>query len=155
MAFFSPRLCLLLLLALLAVSCAHPPAFFAATPAVQVFAQAEAAVETRSVVCRVGEAVVLELDENRTTGFAWDVASLPPQLGEPAVTRMAAGASAATPDQTEKAVASPAPVGAPGSIRYEFPAAQAGQGVLVLAYRRAWEHDVFPIRLLVGLVDVR
>ena len=83
----------------------------------------DASADGSDISIPVGEHVVLTLDENRTTGFAWQVVS----GAEPVL--------ALHGDTFEP----PATLGAGGSHVWDFEASQSGQAQLKLAYARAWD----------------
>ncbi len=89
-----------------------------------------AADGTRVALARGAEVKIL-LDANPTTGFQWQLpANLPPEL-EQIGERIYVGKGA-----------DPRMVGAGGVNVFRFRGVQAGQAVLQLEYRRAWETGV-------------
>lgn len=156
----SPLVLLAVLVTLLVAACSHPPAFFAvaapvATPsACSPTASADRAftpldIETAVYTAdgAVGDTLSLTLDDHPTTGFVWEVVSLPPQITLAGQERLAA--RGAEPREGSGRV------GEPGVVRYRFAAVQPGQGVVVLAFRRPWETDKAPARVVVAHVAVR
>jgi inhibitor of cysteine peptidase len=85
-----------------------------------------------TVALAVGDSLVVTLESNASTGYAWEVvAPLPESLeqeGEPEYF--------APEDQDV--------VGAPGAQEFTFAVVSAGTGALDLAYVRPWEEDVEP-----------
>lgn len=95
------------------------------------------------VLLQPGDVVVLELEANPSTGYGWIVdaaaaAGVIEQVGEPSM-----------------ALSHPGAVGGGGTQTWRFRAAKAGQGVLRLDYRRAWEQGVAPVRSVSWNVQVR
>jgi predicted secreted protein len=72
---------------------------------------------------RIGESFVLELPSRPTAGYAWEV-SRAPDVAVLKEERMRPGGVAA---------------GAASVQEFEFAAARAGEGTLVLLYKRPWE----------------
>jgi inhibitor of cysteine peptidase len=83
-----------------------------------------------TITLNTGDALLIELDGNITTGFNWIPAPQDPvllnQVGETKVTSES--------DQ----------LGAPGKIVLQFKAVTQGQTLLHLDYKRSWETDVAP-----------
>jgi inhibitor of cysteine peptidase len=88
--------------------------------------EASTAIETNS-----GNAIILTLDSNPTTGYGW-------QLGQPLSSGVLVFVSSEyLPSPTDL-------VGAPGKEIWTFKAVKAGKAVIVLNYVRSWEKDVAP-----------
>jgi inhibitor of cysteine peptidase len=91
-----------------------------------------------------GATLVVRLDANRTTGFAWTWSASTPGVltaaGEPAYESAAAPAGTA---------------GAGGAQVFSFTAAAPGTTTLRFAYARAWEKDVPPARTVTYDVTVK
>jgi inhibitor of cysteine peptidase len=83
----------------------------------------------REVVLAVGDAVVISLAENPTTGFRWDLVAKP----EPAC-------------QLVKSTFEPAmgPLGKGGTHRWQYQAVRSGTAEIALEYRRPWERNTPP-----------
>jgi inhibitor of cysteine peptidase len=88
-----------------------------------------------------GETLVVTLESNRTTGYAWRVREVPDCLDQEG-----------EPEYDTKG--SPGMVGAPGEETWRFTAADADDGTLVLEYVRSWEEDEPPASLFELDVDV-
>jgi inhibitor of cysteine peptidase len=96
----------------------------------------------KTVQLAVGGSLVIDLEENASTGYAWQTTgSLPLML-------KAAGDKATPSGQGGL-------VGAAGRRSLTFTAAQAGTGELRLAYARPWEKGVPPAKTFVVTVVVR
>ena len=102
----------------------------------------------RRVQLREGEALVISLEANPSTGYAWQVdrgplaaqsQSILVQTGESFETPSAQGSTDVEPSATM-----PLMLGAPEIQTLRFQAAQAGETRLRLVYRRSWEEDVPP-----------
>jgi len=79
----------------------------------------------------VGDLLEVRLPGNPTTGYAWDVITLPPLLQK----------------QKEPAHRSDSQrIGAGGITSFVFRVAVVGEGTLDLAYRRHWEKDTSPLK---------
>lgn len=92
-------------------------------------------------VLRVGDALVVRLPSNPSTGYSWSIRS----SASPVLAR--AGRAYVPPDGEL--------VGAPGTARLRFRAVAVGRGTLRLAYVRPWEHDAAPARAFALRVVVR
>ena len=78
----------------------------------------------RVIFVAAGDSLTLELHENRTTGYRWEVAELPAFM------------------RVEEATYRPAVpplAGAPGVRRLRFAIDAAGSGTVLLRLRRPWE----------------
>lgn len=84
-----------------------------------------------SVKLRNGGELVISLESNPSTGFAWVIAEPPPAALE----------SQGDPEYLPPAGATPA-VGAAGTEVFTFKATAAGTAELTLEYRRGFEPDV-------------
>jgi inhibitor of cysteine peptidase len=89
-----------------------------------------------------GDTLILRLDGNPTTGFTWvvgqnDKSVLPEQ-----------GKHKYVPQGNGK-------VGAGGVFEFKFKAEKAGKSDLVLEYKRPFEKDVAPAKIIKLSVDVR
>jgi inhibitor of cysteine peptidase len=102
----------------------------------------------RAVQLREGEELVISLEANPSTGYAWQVdhgplaaqsQSILVQTGETFETVEGQGSTDVEPSATMPPV-----LGAPEIQTLRFQAAQAGQTGLILVYRRPWEEDVPP-----------
>lgn len=102
----------------------------------------------RAVQLREGEELVISLEANPSTGYAWQVdqgplaaqsQSILVQTGEAFETPQAQGST-----DVEPSAKMPLMLGAPEIQILRFQAAQAGQTTLRLVYRRPWEEDVAP-----------
>lgn len=100
----------------------------------------------RRVQLREGEALVISLEANPSTGYAWQVdrgplaaqsQSILVQTGESFETPRPQGSTDVEPSATM-----PLMLGAPEIKTLRFQAAQAGETRLSLVYRRPWEEDV-------------
>src|SRR5450759_690824 len=95
----------------------------------------------KTVQLAVGGSLVIDLEENASTGYVWQVEGAPPVL-------KAAGDKATPGEQGGL-------VGAAGRRILTFTAAQAGTGELRLAYARPWEKGVPPAKTFVVTFVVR
>ena len=83
------------------------------------------------VTLDAGQKLVVRLESNPSTGYSWEVVGVP---------RVLEGPAAPTHEQNSEAEGV---VGAAGTDVFTFIASDdAGDGTLVLAYRRPWETDV-------------
>jgi inhibitor of cysteine peptidase len=80
----------------------------------------------KTVELAVGGSLVVDLEENVTTGYAWALQGSVP------------GALEAAGDE-QKAAADTGAVGAAGRHIFTYKAAKAGEGKLTLVYARPWE----------------
>lgn len=84
-----------------------------------------------AVLLATGGTLVVTLESNASTGFAWAVEGEPPlpleMQGDPQYVEPEGGL-----------------VGAPGTQVFTFVAVAAGEGTLSLAYAREWETDTAP-----------
>jgi inhibitor of cysteine peptidase len=84
-----------------------------------------------AVTLDAGQNLVVRLESNPSTGYSWEAIEIPGVLEGP---------SAPTHEQDSEAEGV---VGAAGTDVFMFTASDnAGEGTLVLAYRRPWEQDV-------------
>jgi inhibitor of cysteine peptidase len=83
---------------------------------------------------RRGQILVIELDSNASTDYAWEIVEDGSPVLEPA------------PVPARAAPAVPPMPGAGGTSRWRYRAAQAGATTLRLVYRRSWEKGVEPVR---------
>lgn len=83
----------------------------------------DASANGQKIVVPLGETFQIDLSENRTTGFRWEMEA----DGEPACVLVS--------DRYEAADGVP---GRGGRHCWEFQAKQSGESVIALAYRRAW-----------------
>jgi inhibitor of cysteine peptidase len=97
-----------------------------------------------SVTLAVRQELGLKLDANPTTGYSWAV--VPPL---PDVLTVVDSGTYHAPPESEPGM------GASGTTSFVFLAVKPGKGVLSLAYRRPWEHDVTPDRTVRVDVEVR
>jgi len=101
----------------------------------------------RAVQLREGEELVINLEANPSTGYAWQVdqqllaqsQSVLVQTGESFDTSRDRGST-----DVESSATMPLVLGAPEIQILRFQAAQAGQTALRLVYRRLWEEGVAP-----------
>ena len=86
----------------------------------------------RTFVLNVREKLDVEIEENPTTGFTWEVTQIPALLelkGKEYV-----------PDEPRR-------MGSGGRQTFHFVVARAGSGSLRLELRRPWEREIKPARL--------
>ncbi|MGC9336403.1 MAG: protease inhibitor I42 family protein [Anaerolineae bacterium] len=99
----------------------------------------------KQVVLQEGQALVVTLDANPSTGYRWDVAepedAVLSLVGEPEFESGAEGQGDL--------------VGAPGMQTLRFEAKDRGKTTLTLVYHRPWETDVEPLETLMVEVEVR
>jgi inhibitor of cysteine peptidase len=84
----------------------------------------------KTITLKTGEALLIELDGNITTGFNWIPAPQDPLL------LSQVGDNQVTPESNLP--------GAPGRIVLQFKAVAQGQTLLHLDYKRSWETGVAP-----------
>jgi len=94
----------------------------------------------KTVELEKGQGLVVVLEGNLTTGYAWEVAEVDEQVLQP-------GEITFKPQSDLE--------GAPGAFTIEFRAAGEGQTSLGLVYRRSWEKDVKPLETFTVQVVVR
>jgi inhibitor of cysteine peptidase len=87
---------------------------------------------SRSIRLKVEGKLEVDLEENPTTGFSWQVASFPSLLE--------LKGSDYLPDAPQRC-------GSGGRKVFHFVVARPGSGSLRLEYRRSWEKDVEPARV--------
>jgi inhibitor of cysteine peptidase len=91
-----------------------------------------------------GQAVVVTLDSNATTGYSWVVADVDNnvlrQVGDPVYA---------------SSNSNPKVLGAGGAQTFRFEVASAGTTTLKMVYRRPWETGVAPIKTFTVQVAVR
>jgi inhibitor of cysteine peptidase len=100
-----------------------------------------AADNGRRVELKKGQALVITLEANPTTGYTWEVA----EIGERILRQVG---------ETEFKPESKA-VGAPGVQILRFKALKSGQTTLKLVYHRPWEKGVEPLQVFSIQVIVR
>ncbi len=100
-----------------------------------------AASNGKSVTLKKGDTLVVRLAGNATTGFAWQIASLPRSLKKTG--------SSYVPTKTAKPV-----VGSGGTYVFRF-AARTGAGTLRLVYRQPFDKKTPPARTFTLRVGVR
>ncbi len=88
---------------------------------------------------RVGEVLVVRLDENPTTGYLWQHAIFPP------------GALELVDSKVERKGELP---GAGGTRRFTFSATHPGAARVILSRRRPWEPETAELERLELTVDV-
>jgi inhibitor of cysteine peptidase len=101
----------------------------------------------RAVQLREGEELVINLEANPSTGYAWQVEQGPLAQSQPILVQTGeAFETAGAQDSTnfEPSAATPLMLGAPEIQILRFQAAQAGQTSLRLVYRRPWEEEAPP-----------
>jgi len=86
------------------------------------------------VELKTGQTLVVSLESNPTTGYAWEVAEVDDTLLQ------SQGEAEYTADKTGGEPL----VGSGGTQTFRFSAADAGETTLKLIYHRAWETDVEP-----------
>jgi inhibitor of cysteine peptidase len=96
----------------------------------------------KTVELAVGAPLVIDLEENATTGYSWALQGSVP------------GALTVVGDE-QKAAADTGVVGAAGRHTFEYKAAVAGQGELTLVYVRPWEKGVAPVKTFTVTVVVK
>ena len=87
----------------------------------------------REIVMHRGDVLAINLNENATTGFRWEIHSKPEGLRESVSPQEGSEATPRLPGQ--------------GTTRhFRFQALHKGAGEIHLQYRRSWEHDKVPAR---------
>ena len=81
----------------------------------------------QSFSCAVGDTVVIELTENPTTGFRWDLVANDPHI--------------LSPIGDDYSIAPSGNIGGGGKRTLRFRVLKAGTVALKLVHRRAWEVD--------------
>lgn len=102
----------------------------------------DAARSGASLTLRTGEELVVRLDANRTTGYAWTWTEGPAGV----VAHVGAPLYETAPDGA---------AGAGGTEVFTFRAAAPGTTTLRFAYARSWERDAEPARVATYSVTVR
>jgi inhibitor of cysteine peptidase len=92
----------------------------------------------------LGQEVALHLEANATTGYRWEVV----QPVSDVVLVVDNGTYREPPDPDAR-------VGAGGSTSFVFRAIRRGKAVLDLVYRRPWERDVAPAKIVTVNLEVR
>lgn len=91
---------------------------------------------------RVGEQIVITLEDNPSTGYTWEAKDLDTGMftiaGEPTFIS-----------------SNPGQVGSGGTLTLSFKAEKPGTGSLTLVYRRPWETGVNPIKTFTVNVTVK
>ncbi len=82
---------------------------------------------------KVGGTLIVDLEENATTGFSWAVEGAVPDVLQKA-------------GDEQQAAADTGVVGAAGRHVFNYDAAKAGSGELTLVYARPWEKGVAPAK---------
>ena len=99
-----------------------------------------------------GQALVVTLESNPTTGYSWEVSEVDEdvlmQIGDSEFKEAAASAAAAAAAEGEQVV------GAGGTETFYF-ASAPGETTLTLVYHRPWEEDVEPEEIFSVEVIVR
>ena len=102
----------------------------------------------RQVQLRDGEALVISLEANPSTGYGWEVGrgSVAAQ-GQPILVQTASEYQTREQTRTEEAGVAEAPLllGAPVTQTLRFQASKAGVATLRLVHRRPWEEETPPI----------
>ena len=92
----------------------------------------------RPVDARQGDVIILELEENLSTGYSWDLTGLPGFV---------------TVAESSQEAATPPRLGAPGVRRFRLVATATGQGTIEGHLRRPWDPanvaDRFSVQLSV------
>jgi len=96
------------------------------------------------VTLTVGQELAMQLQGNVTTGYVWELVAPVPDV----LTVIDPGTYRASNGSEPR-------VGAGGTASFVFRAARPGKGVLELVYRRPWERDAPPARMVRVDVDVR
>ena len=94
-----------------------------------------------SVDLNTGDALVLDMDGNPTTGYVWEVES-----SDPAVIK-----SAGEPEFNADSTA----VGAGGTVTFRFTAVAKGQATLKLTYHRPFEKNVPALKSCEVTINVK
>ena len=95
---------------------------------------------------KAGDTVTLPIEENPTTGYAWELDN-----ANPAVLSLVSS-KYSQPKQEEGEM----PLcGAPGVKTFVLKAAKAGSTTLIFKYRRAWEKDVAPIKQVTVFITIQ
>lgn len=89
----------------------------------------------RTIRGSVGQGVVVTLEGNPSTGYSWSYRSAPPEALEPV------GEPEYIPDL-------PVRPGSGGRMRHRFTAILKGEAALRFEYRRSWEADVPPAKVV-------
>lgn len=130
--FAMPRNAIAILLALLVLAAGCGPA---------KEVKLDASDNGRQVELQKGQALVITLESNPTTGFMWEVVEL-----EESILRQIGEAEFQSESEA---------VGAGGTETFRFEAVKAGQMALKLVYHRPWEEDVEPLETFSLQVMVR
>jgi inhibitor of cysteine peptidase len=103
----------------------------------------------RRVQLREGEALVISLEANPSTGYAWQVDRRPLAAQSQSILVQTGESFDTSRDQgstdVEPSAMMPLVLGAPEIQTLRFQAAQSGQATLRLVYRRPWEENIPPV----------
>jgi inhibitor of cysteine peptidase len=97
----------------------------------------------KTVTVKAGQAIVLRLSANPTTGYGWEVGPVDASL------LAQKGGKIYEPASQDKPV-----VGGGGLEIFEFTALQKGETTLKLVYHRAWEKDVPAARTFQVTIEI-
>ena len=98
----------------------------------------------QTVTLKPGQVLVVRLESNPTTGYAWQLLA-----ADPAVIKQV-GEAGFTPAPVATGV-----VGAGGTAEWRFAAAGEGTTTIILNYRRPWEKDTRPAQTFTLTVTVK
>lgn len=100
------------------------------------------AADGSTVTLAVGDELVVALESNASTGYAWQVVTPVPEVLE-----QAGEARYLAPEDQDV-------VGAPGTEELTFDVVATGSGTLELVYVRSWEEPAEPAATFTVTVDV-
>ena len=95
------------------------------------------------VQLHVGQTLTITLPSNPTTGFRWEVADAAP------------GVLRSLGPEVYEAPEDVGLVGAGGQSNWRYQVYQAGTGHLLMHYRRPWEAEVAPAKIIDCQIDAR
>ena len=91
---------------------------------------------------KVGEQIVITLEDNPSTGYTWEAKDLDTGMFT-------------IPGESTFISSNPGQVGSGGTLTLTFKAEKSGTGSLTLVYRRPWEIGVDPIKTFTVNVTVK
>lgn len=150
------RRIVLTIAATMLAACAYvPPQDRAAAPAAEPapVRRATLADNGAEIALKLGEEFEIAIDDQPSTGYAWDVVAGVDDAGDPDRSEVLSTIMAFRPQRASDS-AEPPP-GAPGEVVWRFRAIRPGSGMLRLEYRRPWEKDASPARQATYRIDVK
>lgn len=113
-------------------------ALSACNPAAQTLTESD---DGKTVTLNKGDALVIKLDGNPTTGYGWQLSDFDQSVLK----------SDGDPDYKSDSLMT----GSGGRYTYHFTAGDPGEVVLTFSYLRSWEKDTPPYKTFTVTVDVK